>query len=142
MIIVGFVVVLLSIGIDRWWARRSLCLLNVEQKALTLDALSQGNIWLSVFLAAWLVVTDRMPLGAIPSYYRSGVIASYLIIPFVIAVLSRARILRRLSRLGLPRLYVRGAWLRALVFHAALLFLICLFFYEGWPMIRRVAPLP
>jgi hypothetical protein len=142
MIVVGFVVLLFSIGINRWWARRSLRLLNVDQKALTLDALSQGNIGLSVFLAAWLIVTDRMPLGAIPSYYRPGVIASYVLIPFLVALLSRARTLRRLSRIALPRLYIRDAWLRALVFHAALLFLICLFFYEGWPMIRRVTPLP
>ena len=142
MIIVGFVVLLLSVGMNRWWARRSLRLLNVDQKSFTLDTLSQSNIWFPVFLAVWVLVTDRLPLGAIPPYYRSGVVISYVVIPFLVAVVSRASALRRLSGLGLPDLYVRSAWLRALVFYAALSFLICIFFYEGWSMILREAMRP
>jgi hypothetical protein len=142
MIIAGFVILLLSIGMNRWWARRSLRLLNVDQKALTLDALSQSNIWLPVFLAAWVIVTDRLPLGAISPHYRSGVVISYVIIPFLVALVSRAFALRRLSRLALPHLYIRSAWLRALIFYAALSFLVCVFFYESWSMILREAMRP
>jgi hypothetical protein len=115
---------LLVIGGGRLWAGRCLRVLSVEQKALVLDASSQNNIWLPMCLAVFAGLVVWLPAPSVTPYYVPGVFASYALVPFLLSVAASMNTLIRLSRLSTPLSYLRNVRLRAIVFHAALLFLI------------------
>jgi hypothetical protein len=126
----AIVVFLLAIVADRLCARRSIALLSLEQKAAVLNATSRGNVWffvcLAIFVACswWLV-----PPLPVPAPYRPGFMALYPITLFFASVAARGNQVRRLSRLGLPRTYVRGVGLGAILYHVGLLLLISAIVY-------------
>lgn len=113
---VALVILLAAIGGGRLWAWRSLRLLSVEQKALVLEASSKGNFWLPLCLAFLAAIFPWLPGASIPSHYRPGVFASYLMVPFLLSVAASIITLVRLARLSLPRPYLRSVGFAPLSF--------------------------
>jgi hypothetical protein len=130
LIPVALIALLLVIGGVRLWAGRYLRVPSVEQKALVLDASSQSNVWLPMCLAVFAGWVVWLPAPSVTPYYVPGVFASYALVPFLLSVAASMNTVIRLSRLSLPPSYLRNVRLRAIVFHAALLFLIGVVSYD------------
>lgn len=128
MIQIAISLLLLCMAAGRWWTRRSLAALSVEQKALVLDTSSQGNIWSLVCLAIVAVIPwGRVPIDA---HYRLGVFATILTVLFLFPLAVAGSRLLRLTRLGLPRAYLRNVGFAALLFQVGLLLLLCAIIYD------------
>src|SRR5438045_4852858 len=110
---IALVVFLIALGGSRLWASRCLRFLSVEQKALVLDSSSQSSIWLPASLALFAAIILWLPGLSLPSYYRPGAFASYVIIPLLLSAAISTGSLIRLSRLALPPSYLRGVRLAA-----------------------------
>ena len=119
---------LLCMAAGRWWTRRSLAALSVEQKALIIDASSKGNVWSLVCLA--IVAVIPWPIVPVDAHYRLGVLATFLLLLFLFPLAVAASRLLRLSRLGVPRAYVRSVGISAILFQVGLFLLICAIIYE------------
>lgn len=128
MVPIALSLLLLCMAAGRWWTRRSLAVLSVEQKALVLDASSKGNVWSLVCLA--IVAVIPWPLVPIDAHYRLGVFATFLTVLFLFPLAVAGSRFLRYSRLGLPRGYLRSVGLAAILFQVGLLLLICAVIYE------------
>ncbi len=73
------IVLLLAMAAGRWWVRRSLSLLTVEQKARVMDASSTGNIWPLACLAVGFGIFSWVLPGRIPLPYVFGFLAAFLL---------------------------------------------------------------
>ena len=127
---------LIAFSCDHLWARVSLRQLTIEEKARVLEASSYTGIWVPMCFAILLGSLFWAPLGWLPRYYAPGVLASYVAAPFIISIASRWTTYLRLSRLGLPEKYLRIVRFRAVAFHVALLFLICVLAYDIFRFVR------
>ena len=123
---------LLAVAFGRIWARRSLALLDVEQKARAMDASSRGHVWPFVCTAAAVAAVSWLPTESIPDYFRPGIFATCVMLPFLISVGAGIGTWIRLSRAGLPRPYLHSIRLQAIAFHVALLVLICAVIYYSY----------
>ena len=133
----ALIVLLLAMAFGRWWIRRSLALLTVEQKARVMDASSTGNIWPLACLAVgfaifWWVLPTRMPLP-----YAFGFFATFLLTLLLVSAGAAAGKIIRLSRFGVPQSYIRGVTFAAIVFYFALLLLIGAVTYDFASYARR-----
>ena len=134
---ISLVVLLVAISGDRFLAKRSLTPLSVEEKARVLEASSESGVWVPICLALLVAALSWLPITVVPPYYRPGILAIYVAVPFLLSLASRITTYLRLSRLGLPAGYLRAVRLRALLFHLALLFLVCALIFEIFDYSRR-----
>jgi hypothetical protein len=72
-----------------------------------------------------IVAVIPWPLGHVDVHYRLGVLATFLTALFLLPLAVAGSRLPRLSRLGLPRAYVRSVGFGAILFQVGLLLLIC-----------------
>lgn len=126
----ALVLFLLTIAGGRIWARRSLALLTVEEKARAMELSVRGNVWPFVSLAAAFAILRWLPSGWIPGFYRPGLFALFLAIPFFVSLGAALGNSIRMSRARLPRLYQRRVHVQAIAFHVAVLVLVGIFVYE------------
>jgi hypothetical protein len=119
---------MLSMVAGRWCTRRSLAALSIEQKALVMDASSRGNIWSLVSMA--IIVLVPWPLVHVDVHYRLGVLATFLATLFLLPLATAGSRLLRLSRLGLPKAYIRNVGFGAILFQVGLFLLICAIIYD------------
>ena len=131
------IILLLTIAVGRWCARRSLALLTVEQKARLLDTSSTGNVWPLACLAFAVAMITWFPPRFIPISYLPGFIGAFFLSLFLISVGATVISVIRMSRLGLPQTYVRDTTLRAALYLIALLLFICAVILDGSAYIRR-----
>ena len=126
----ALIVLLLAMAAGRWWVRRSLSLLTVEQKARVMDASSTGNVWPLACLAAGFGIFSWVLPGRIPLPYVFGFLAAFLLTLLLVSAGATAGKVIRLSRAGLPQPYVRSTAYAAILFFVALLVLISAVFYD------------
>ncbi len=124
------IVLLLAMAAGRWWVRRSLSLMTVEQKARVMDASSTGNIWPLACLAVGFGIFSWVLPGRIPRPYVFGFLAAFLLTLLLVSAGAAAGKVIRLSRVGLPQPYVRSTAYAAILFFVALLLLICAVIYD------------
>jgi hypothetical protein len=131
-------VFLIVIAGNRVWARRSLALLSVEQKAHVIEASAAGNVWPIVCLAVSVAAILWLPTAWILLDYRAGVLWAWAMIPFLISVGAAVSTVIRFSHLQLPQRYLRGLRLRTIIFHLALLSLISAVIYDLYSSVVRL----
>jgi hypothetical protein len=124
------IVFLLVIAGNRMWARHSLALLSVEQKARVIEASTAGNVWPIICLAISVAALLLLPTRSILPDYRAGVLWAFAMVPFLLSVGAAVSTVIRFSRLQLPQPYLRGLRLRTIIFHLALLSLISTIIYD------------
>lgn len=128
---------LLAIAAVRVWARRSMELLAPEERARALEASARGNIWPFVSLAAAVTAIHWTSTEWIPRYYRTGLFAFYMALPFFFSLGAAVGLWIRLSRGGLPPGYLRSVRARAVVFHLALLLSVSAIVYDVYLNLDR-----
>ena len=133
----ALVAFLLAVAFGRMGTRRSLALLDVEQKARALDAISRGHVWPFVCTAGAVGAISWLPAASIPTYFRPGFFATCVMLPFLISVGAGVTTWIRLSRAGLPREYLHSVRLQVVAFHVALLLLISAVIYNVYAMYQQ-----
>jgi hypothetical protein len=137
LLLVALVVFLVCIGATRWLACRSLRFLSAEQKALVLESSLRSSVWHPLCLALYVGLVVCLPTSALPPYYWPGVFFCYALAPLLFSAALSAVSLLRISRLGLPQSYLRGARGAAIIYHVALLFLVCSIIYVSLTYARH-----
>ncbi len=117
----------ITVIVSRILRRRSLPLLSVEQKASVMDTTAKGDIWPLVALLLVVIVPWHFAFSHIPSDFRVGVVTAFLVAVLLLSLGASATRLVRLSRLALPRPYIRSLGYGTLLVHFALLLLIISF---------------
>jgi hypothetical protein len=129
MIIAAIVVFLLAIMAGRLCMRRALVNLSIEQKALVLDVSSRANTWFYISLVL-LAIAVSLSAGRVhlqnPLLYLVYTFGVFYLIFFA----ATGAYLIRLSRLGLPAVYVRAARISAILLQTSLLVLLCVLIYD------------
>ena len=121
---------LLTIAFGRVWARHSIALLSVEEKARALDLSLRGHAWPFVSLAVAVAITVWMPGGWVPAAFWPGYVGLCFAVPFFVSVGAGLGHSLRLSRAGLPHAYRRSVRFQAIAFHVALLVLVGAIIYS------------
>jgi hypothetical protein len=124
------IVFLLVIAGNRMWARHSLALLSVEQKARVIEASAAGNVWPIVCLVISAAALFWLPSGSILPDYRAGVLWACAMVPFLVSIGAAVSTVIRFSHLDLPKSYLQNLRLRTILFHLALLCLISTVIYD------------
>ena len=137
MTTLALVAIIVAVIASRLLRRRSRALLTAEQKASVMDATERGDILPLVALLFVLIVPGHFGFSRIPSEYRVGVYTAFLFAVLLLSLSASAMTLVRLSRLRLPRPYLRGFGFGTLLVHSALLLLIIAFAQYAS---RRFAP--
>ncbi len=126
----ALIVLLLAMIVSRWWDRRALGVLTVEQKARVVDASSKGNIWPLACLAVGLAIFSWGLPGRIPLPYVFDFLAAYVLTLLLVSAAAAAANVIRLARSGVPRAYIRSVASGAILFFVALLLLIGAVIYD------------
>jgi uncharacterized membrane protein len=127
MTTLALILLVTAVIVSRVLRRRSLPLLTVEQKASMMDATASGDIWPLVALIVVIIVPWYFAFLHIPPDYRVGAVAAFLFAVLLLSLGASATRLVRLSRLALPRPYLRSIGYGTLLVHFALLLLIVAF---------------
>jgi hypothetical protein len=139
---VMLIVFLLVIAGNRVWARRSLALLSVEQKARVIEATAAGNVWPAICLAFSVAALLWLPTGSIHPHYRAGVLWACAMVPFLLSVGAAISTLIRFSCLQLPERYLHSLRLRTIIFHLALLSVMSAVIYDIYSTYARLYDKP
>jgi hypothetical protein len=112
MVTTAFIILLLCFAVSRLITSRSVAVLSVEQKALLVDASVSKRPWFFVALAALLVV---WALASANFGHRDWLFVGFVILLLALSIPMLVLRLRRLSALGLPAAYLRGARLSSAI---------------------------
>jgi hypothetical protein len=121
MVTTAFIVLLLCFAVSRLITSRSVSALSVEQKAMLVDVSASKRPWFFVALAALLVV---WALASANFGHRDWLFVAFVIVLLVLSIPMLTLRLRRLSALGLPAAYKRGARLSSVIVMLGLVILL------------------
>lgn len=121
MVTTAFVIFLLCAAVNRLLISQSVRSLSVEQKAMLVDISASRRPWffvgMAVVVAIWAITSANFG-------HRDWLFLAFFILLLVLVVPMIIVRLLRLSRLGLPHVYVRSAWVGGLLVTAGMVLML------------------
>jgi Na+/H+ antiporter NhaD/arsenite permease-like protein len=134
MVTTAFIVFLLCLAVSRLITSRSVATLSVEQKAMLVDASISKRPWFFIAVAALLAV---WALASANFGHRDWMFVGFVILLLALAIPMLLFRLRRLSTLGLPHSYLRGARLSSVLVAFGLVLMLGAMVYSTLTFVRQ-----